>query len=283
MTTQPGPRRTRVAASSAFLLTIAFAVGACGSDGDQGSASSQDTIVVGSDLSAPPYAYLDGDKPVGFDPEMVQALADQLGRAVTIKDIRFEQLIPSLNSGQIDLIASDLYITADRAEVVDYIPYFSTGNAIMTRADEEPISDAEGLCGMRVAVIKGGAIVEQLRDEASGACTEADRPAIDVREFPTDPEATQALVSGQVDVHVTDAAICSEIEKKLDGKVVVTSSALLFPVPVGLAVKKGNAALKDALVDALDAITKDGIYEVLLDQYNLMPADEQQVAEILAN
>jgi ABC-type amino acid transport substrate-binding protein len=261
------------------LLAAALLASACGSE----AAADDDTIVVGADLTAPPYASLDGNTPIGFDPEMVKALASEMDSSVTIKDIRFEQLIPSLNSGQIDLIASDLYITAERAKVVDYVPYFSTGNSIMVRSDADPITDLEGLCGKRVAVIKGGEVVTRLRDDASADCEKAGRQPIDVREFASDPEATQALVSSQVDAHVTDAAICSAIEDKLDGKVVVTSTDLLFPVPVGLAVKKGNDELENSLVDALHELAKSGAYDDLLDKYNLQPADDQQVASILGS
>jgi polar amino acid transport system permease protein/polar amino acid transport system substrate-binding protein len=269
-------RTRRLRFSAILLLACALPASACGAQ-----SSAEDTIVVGADLTAPPYASLEGDTPVGFDPEMVDALGDEMGRKVTIKDIRFEQLIPSLNAGQIDFIASDLYITAERAAVVDYIPYFSTGNSIMVRSDADPITALDGLCGKRVAVIKGGAIVGQLRDQASADCVKAGQQAIDVKEFPSDPEATQALLSSQVDAHVTDAAICSAIEKKLGGKVVVTSTSLLFPVPVGLAVKKGNKELKDALVDALHKLTEDGGYDDLLSKFNLQPVNDQQVESIL--
>ncbi len=118
----------RVAAASSALLA-ALALTSCAS-GPGASDSSQEssTLSVGSDLTYPPYAYLDGDTPAGFDAEIMQALADQLGVTLDWKDTRFEQLITGVNANQFDVIASALYITAERAGSVDYIPYFTTGS-----------------------------------------------------------------------------------------------------------------------------------------------------------
>jgi polar amino acid transport system permease protein/polar amino acid transport system substrate-binding protein len=238
---------------------------------------------VGSDLTYPPYAYLNGSTPTGFDPDVTAALAKKMGMAVTYKDTRFAQLIPGLKADQFDVIASALYITKDRAEQVDYIPYFSTGNSIVVRKDAAPLPDAAALCGHRVSVIAGGDIVQKLRTDASAACTSAGKGAVDVREFPTDPEATQALLSGQVDAEVTDAAVASTLEKNTGGKVQLSSTGLLYPIPVGLAVKKGNDALAKKITDALGAMRADGSYDSLLKKYNLAPPDQAQVDQILGS
>ena len=245
------------------------------------AAESGAPLVVGSDLTYPPYDSLSGSTPIGFDPELVSALSAAMRRTITITDTRFEQLIPSLVSGHIDLIASALYITAERAKVVSYIPYFSTGNSIVIRGGSAPLIDAKALCGKRVGVIKGGDIVKRLRVDASAACTASGAAAVDVREFTTDPEATQALISGQVDAQVTDAAVASELGSKTNGKVTISSTSLLYPIPVGLAVKKGNTALHDALAAALKQMQADGSYDKLLAKYNLKPVDQAQVSAIL--
>ena len=100
-------QRTAVvgAATAAMLLT------GCGSDAE----ASADALVVGTDLTYPPYAYFDGKTPAGFDPDITAALAAELGVEADYTDTRFEQLIPGLKAGQFDVIASALYITAERA------------------------------------------------------------------------------------------------------------------------------------------------------------------------
>jgi len=272
------PTRLTVALAAAGAL---FALSACSGSGTGTSASGADgtltsgRLSIGSDLTYPPYAYLDGKTPAGFDPEVARALAGQAGLKPDFVDTRFEQLIAGLGSGRFDVIASDLYITDERAQKVDFIPYFTTGNSLLAPAGGSfrPKTTSE-LCGRTVAVIKGGQVVQNLRGEASKACTGQGRKAIDVREFTTDPEAAQALLSGQVDAQLTDAAVAKATAEKTRGRLVVTSSRIIYPVTSGLAVKKGNTALKATLTKALAALEKSGAYQKLLTRYNLATAEE---------
>lgn len=266
-------------------MAIALALAGCSSStessGTSDGAGSASELVVGSDLTYPPYTYMSDDEPAGFDIDVVTALAKQMDVKPSFKDTRFEQLIPSINSGQIKLIASALYITAERAKQVDYIPYFSTGNSIIVRSGSTGYADAASLCGVSVGVIKGAAAAQSMRGTSSDECKAAGKKAIDVREFNTDPEATQAVLSGAVKAEVTDAAVAGALIKKMDGKVKITSTALLYPVPVGLAVKKGDSALKQKVEKALAELEKNGEYQKLLDSYNLEPVDQEQVNSIL--
>ncbi|HWG22480.1 ABC transporter substrate-binding protein [Actinospica sp.] len=276
--------RSTTAARLAVALATAgaiLALAACSGGGTAGSASSSDgtiasgTLTVGSDLTYPPYAYLNGTTPAGFDPDVTRALAEQAGLRVTYTDTRFEQLIPGLGAGRFDVIASDLYVTDERAKQVDFIPYFTTGNSLLaaTGGSFRPKTTAD-LCSKAVAVIKGGEIVQELRGEASDACTAKGAKPVDVREFDTDPEATEALLSGQVDAQLTDAAVAKAIVTKTSGKLTITSSTIIYPVTAGLAVKKGNTKLKATLTKALAALEKSGAYAKLLSQYNLSEAGE---------
>lgn len=261
------------AAAAALLLT------GCGAD----SEASKDALTVGTDLTYPPYAYFVGETPTGFDPDITAALAEELGLEADYSDTRFEQLIPGLKAGQFDVIASALYITAERAKEVDFIPYFSTGNSILVTDGSEPLADAADLCGRTVGVIKGGDIVQRLRVDASAECTDSGSDPIDVREFTTDPEATQAMLSGQLDAHVTDAAVAASLVENDGVDVTITSTQILYPIPVGLAVAKGDSDTKQRLETALEDLRASGRYAQLLEQYNLEEPNEDQIADILGS
>lgn len=272
------------AAASVLLASVALTSCASSSPVPGGSAggttSASTVLTVGSDLTYAPYDYLDGDTPSGFDPEIMAALAKQTGDTLQWKDTRFEQLITGVNANQFDVIASALYITAERAKSVDYIPYFTTGSSIMTATGKKPAVTLEDLCGLRVAVIKGGVPSQDLVD-VSKKCAASGKTAVDIRPFATDPEGTQALRAGQVDAQISDAAVAAEVVKKTGGDIVITSTDLLYPVPVGLAVKKGNTQLAKQLKDALVAITDDGTYDKLLKKYNLKAPNDADVTAIL--
>jgi polar amino acid transport system permease protein/polar amino acid transport system substrate-binding protein len=272
-------------AVTALAMAAATLTGCSSHDSHGGAAhdshgAASDTLLVGSDLTYPPYAYFQGKTPSGFDPEIMEKLGQQMGMKVRFVDTRFEQLIPSLNAGKFDVIASALYITAERAKKVDYVPYFSTGSSILVRKGTAAVKNVTDMCGLRVAVIQGGVPAGQLPEE-SKKCTANDKGAIDIRPFPTDPEGTQALMSGQVDAQVSDAAVAAKVSEKTNGAVQVSSTELLHPIPVGLGVKKGNNELKTKIEDGLAALKKSGAYQDLLSEYNLEPPDEAQVSKIL--
>lgn len=286
----PWPRTQPGLAWVLSAVLVALALSACGSSSNRATraaaapsrASSNAVLRVGSDLTYPPYDYQRGGTPAGFDPELMRELAARLHQRVVFQDTRFEQLIPSLNSGQFGVIASALYITAKRATQVDYIPYLETGNSILVRADTPATAvGVSYLCGKTVGVIAGGAVVQSLQSEAKRTCNGA-KP-IQVHEFPTDPEATQALLSQQVDAQVTDAAVAKAALDKLAGKIKIASAELLYPIAVGLAVKKGDNALAQQLKRGLEKLRASGQYQALLGRYNLRPPDMAQVAKILGS
>ncbi|MGW0835815.1 ABC transporter substrate-binding protein [Streptomyces prunicolor] len=262
---------TALGAAGLLLALSGCSSGSSSAGGADGSGTmTAGTLTVGSDLTYPPYAYLDGKTPAGFDPDISRALAKASGLKSTFVDTRFEQLIAGLGTGHFDVIASDLYITDARKKQVDFIPYFTTGNSIVVQSSGSyrptVVTD---LCGKSVAVIKGGQIVEKLRGEASTQCKGKGEKAVDVREFGTDPEGTQALLSGQVDAQVTDGAVAKAAADKTNGRLAISSKSLIYPVQSGLAVKRGATALKKTLTTALAELKKDGTYAELLKKYNL--------------
>lgn len=270
---------------AAGAVIAMLAAGGCASSGtpsdavaDDGLGTiSPDTLSVGLDLTYVPYSYLDGDEPVGFDVEVLKALAEELGIEADFQDTRFEQVIIGVSDRKFD-VTPGLYITAERAAQVDFVPYFSAGSAIVARQGDVTPTEEMDLCGLKVASIKGGAVVGKVLNETTPACQEAGKPAVDIREYPTDPEATQALLAGGVDVQLTEAIIAKEVIEKTGDRLVVTNDELLYPVQVGFGVTKGNDALVEALTGALERIQAAGTYAPLLAEYNLEPADLEEAS-----
>src|SRR5699024_1443327 len=192
-------------------------------------------LTIGSDLTYPPYLYLDEGKAVGSDPEFMRMIADHLGLEPDIVDTRFAELIVGLRAKRFDVVASNLYITPERAEVIDYVPYYETGDSIMVLADSDftPRTPRD-LCGKSVSNIKGASWIPKLDKVTEEYCLPHDKGEIEIHEYPTAPEATQALLSRAVDVQFADALIAKLAVEKSDGNLRITSEELLYPIPVGL-------------------------------------------------
>lgn len=226
------------------------------------------TLQVGTDLTYPPYNYFnDAGEPAGFDVEFMSAIAEKAGIEAEFLDTRFENLILGVQGSQFDVIASTLYVKPERAEVIDYIPYMKTGVSIAVATDSGySFASPEDLCGAVVGSIKGAAWLEEFASMNEGVC--AGNP-IDSREFPTSPEATQALLSGGIQAQVEDSAVLGNAVITLDGRITVSSEEQFYPVIVGLGVRQGNTALADSIRAAISEMEADGSYQALLDKYNV--------------
>ncbi|VVE21881.1 ABC transporter substrate-binding protein [Pandoraea anhela] len=241
------------------------------------------TLTIGSDLTYPPYDFLEKNEPAGFDPEFMTRLAAHLKLTPKFVDTRFANLILGITAQKFDVISSALYVTPERARQVDFIPYFKTGGSLLARADGDfKPKTPEDLCGKRIGSIKGAAWIPKLRDVSTKVCVPSGKGAIDVREFESSPEAAQALIARAVDAQYDDAAVAKSITNKLGGRVAITSNEPLYPVVVGLAVKKGNGPMLDALKQAFDVMKRNGEYAALLRKYNVAEPTASEVTQALA-
>ena len=94
-----------------------------------------DSLTIGSDLTYPPYAYLDAGKPAGFDADFSRLLAGKLSLQPVFVDTRFPDLILGMRARRFDTVASALYVTPERAKLIDYVPYLKTGSSLLVLAN----------------------------------------------------------------------------------------------------------------------------------------------------
>ncbi|MET2826089.1 transporter substrate-binding domain-containing protein [Mesorhizobium shangrilense] len=233
------------------------------------------TLVIGSDLVYPPYDYMENGEAKGFDADLMALIAPQLGLKLRFEDTRFASLISGLRAKRFDLIASALYITPERAEVIDYVPYATTGGSLVVRKDDafSPKAPAD-LCGKRVGTLKGAAWVPGLKKVSDATC--AANP-MTIQEFATSAEAAQALLALGVDVEFDDAGVAKATVDASGGRLRITSDEILFPVVMGLGIAKGNDALVAALKQAFEKVKEDGQLAPLLTKYNLAEPSQEAI------
>lgn len=240
-----------------------------------------ENLRIGVDLTYPPYNYFDAsNQPAGFDVELMKLIGAKTGRDVSFLDTRFENLILGVSGAQFDVIASTLYVTSARAKQIDYVPYMKTGVSIaVSAAGGQNFAKPEELCGKRVGSIKGAAWIPELEKLNQTVCASS---PIDSREFPTSPEATQALLSGGVDAQLENSAVLADAADKLKGRLKISSTEQIYPVIVGLGVKKGNEELGKFLRDALAGLEGDADYEALFSRYGVAKSTEAEFQAAIA-
>ena len=157
----------------ALCVCMALGLAACGGSGDGGSDSGSEKYVVLMNPDFPPFDTTDAESGEldGFDVDMVNAIAEDQGFEVEWKSMEFDALIPALEAGNGDIVASGMNgDVPERQEKVDFTdPYYKSGLVVMVKADNNTINSEDDLTAdMRVASQSGttGADeVNRLKDE----------------------------------------------------------------------------------------------------------------------
>ena len=225
---------------------------------------------VGIDLTYAPYAYLDNKEASGFDPDLMRLLGKNLNRQVEFKDTRIENIIIGLNAGHYDLVASALYVNPHRAKQVDFLPYLQTGGVLVVRGNDSfSPQKLEDLCGKSISSMKGAAWIPTMNEVSEKYCATKNLKPLIVKEYPSAPEAAQALLSGGVDVQYEDAAVAQMVINQLGDRLKITNKEQLYPVLIGLAFNKSDLSGKAVIARAIKDTLADGSYQKLLKKYNL--------------
>jgi polar amino acid transport system substrate-binding protein len=127
------------------------------------------------------------------------------------------------------------------------------------------------LCGVKVGLQAGTSWVKDLKTLSTDYCLANGKPAIEVSEFPTAPEVSQALMSRNVQAQIEVAATAKDFAERSKGRIIVSSPALVYVKSFGIFVKKGNTTLAQSFEKALAAIQKSGEYSALVKKYDLTP------------
>jgi polar amino acid transport system substrate-binding protein len=257
------------------LLTstlIAAAMGLSSASALAASTLTEGEITVGMEITYPPFESYDGDRVVGFDPDLTALLANKMDVGYSFSDNKFTGLILGLVSNKFDAVISGMYIIPDRLEIADAIPYARTGASIMVlKGSEIQPQKREDLCGVKVGLQQGTTWVKTLNDLSKSYCIANGLEPIKVQEFPTAPEVTQAMMSRNIQAQIEIAGAAQMLVERTKGRVEITSKTLVFPQTLGIYIKKGNNELKTQLEKAMAEIKADGSYLQLITKYELVP------------
>ncbi|WP_432053387.1 ABC transporter substrate-binding protein [Streptomyces xiamenensis] len=296
-------RRSRCTVLGAFAAASVLLLSACGdqTDGDKGSDGSGSSgaggggganaeaplfdllpeaiqeageIKVGSNIDYAPIEFFDeNDEIAGIDPDIAAALGEVLGVNLTFSDGTFDGLVLGLNNGRHDIVMSAMTDTKDRQNGIsedaeggaDFVNYFQAGSAILVaKGNPEGIAGVEDLCGLTVAAQRGTAN-EYLLDAQQETCDEAISPMINE----TDSDSITALQSGRAQAVITDfpVALYNELNAG-GGDLFEVVGEQIDAAPYGIAVKKDNTELRDALQAAVQEIIDNGTYGEVLAKWN---------------
>lgn len=249
---------TSAETSTTAGTTTAEATTVSESSAEESTAGGKGVLKVGSDCTFAPFEYEQDGKYTGFDIELIEAMADQMGYDdVEIVNTDFKGLIPGLTAEKFDVIASAMYVTDERKETIDFSDtYFPGGLCIMVQNDNTDITGPDSLHGKTVAVQVGTKSVSYL---------EENYPDVERVEVEQNSEMFLQLETGKVDAVVTGRP-AAMVYAKESGKVKVLDQGLTEEL-YAWGVRKGDTELKDSLNTALKALKEDGTYDKIKAAY----------------
>ncbi|UTT44397.1 transporter substrate-binding domain-containing protein [Exiguobacterium aurantiacum] len=152
----------RMTKGLAASLLLAVPLAACGdSSTDQAETSRWDeikeegTLTVGTAGTLYPASFReeDSDTLTGFDVELMKEVGKRLDLEVQFKEMAFDNMLTSVQNGQVDIAANDISVTEDRKEKFAFsTPYkYTYGTAIVRKSDLSGIESLEDLKGKKAA------------------------------------------------------------------------------------------------------------------------------------
>ncbi len=259
--------KTMLALFLALALALSSAAPALAQPDTLEKIKSSGALTIGTRTGSPPFAYINKNNEwVGFSIDLVDVLIKPeiekaVGKSIKIekKESTPQTRIPLLTSNSVDLIAETMTDTPQRREQVDFsLTFFYTGAQFLVKKGS-PIHGVNDIAGKRIASQQGSTNAKIIREKY---------PQAQLREFPDQPAAFQALAQGQVDAYTNDGIQLAGLKAKApnpsDWEVV---GDFYSEEPYGMAMRKGDAKFKAAVDAGLRKGFESGKYFDVYDKW----------------
>ena len=228
------------------MTSMAFA-----SDGSFERVKKEGKLILGLDDSFPPMGYKIADGTVvGFDIDAANEVGKRLGIEVVLQPTAWKGVINSLYAKKFDCIWNGMSITKERAAKVSFSkPYILDGQVVVVRFGEKRFTDFKDLGGMIVGCQEGSPAVTAAKKLPNAAKA--------VKEYEDNPKALLDLKAGRLDAVVIDNVTGRDAISKQIGAF-KTLPGFISKEPFGVAFRKEDVALLNAVQTAIDAMVADG-------------------------
>jgi ABC-type amino acid transport substrate-binding protein len=223
-------------------------------------------LVIGVDVPYTPNEFKNSQgQIVGFDVDLMNAIARTLGLAPEYAETPFESIIPALQGQHLNLGMSSMTDTKARESMVDLVTYFNKGT-LWAQQPGPPI-DPDAACGRRVGTRTGSVHDTDELPAKSNVCVAAGLAPIDKVVFDHQDDLTAALIAGEIDAMSADSPITG-FAIKLSAGALVPAGEVFDSEPYGWPVPKGSG-LAESLRQALGNLIQTGEYRTIATMWGL--------------
>lgn len=221
----------------------------------------RDKVIVAVHYDFEPFGALDETgQLMGFEVDLVQAMADEWGVEVEFVPVASVTAVPKLVAGEVDLVAAALVHTKEGEEQIEFSQtYFSDGQTLLVSA-ESGIGGIEQLDGATVAAVRGSIFMERIEDYA-----QANGVTVKVLPFLEYSTALAALKAGQVDALTANRAALSHFARD-DAKLLVVGKPLTQD-PYALGLPSGDTDFMNLVNFTLQELKEAGMYDEIYEKW----------------
>ncbi len=215
------------------------------------------TLVVGTNAEFPPFEYLENGEVVGFDVELIHAVAEVLGKKVKIENLSWVGLLPALQGKKVDLIIAGMAITEDRQTIVNFsdVYYVAAEQTIVAHQNSVDLNSVDDLVGKQVGALLG----------YTGEILVSDLEGVHVETYNEAPQAILDLQNGKLDALVLDSLPAENYVKNANNlkAIVIEDSEEEYAI----AIRKEDTALLADVNKALATVKANGTYDAIASKY----------------
>ena len=256
-----------VAGALAFAQTPTFAASSAASL-LPASVKKAGVLTVGTDTTYAPNEYLDANgKAIGWEIDLFNAVAADLGVKANFVSANFDTIIPAVKGGKYDVGLSSFTDTKVREAQVDFANYYVAGTQWASLAGKKAV-DPNNACGLTVSAQTGSTEVDDLTAK-SAACVKAGKKPITTLSFDDQNQATNAVQLGRAQALSADSPVTEDAVHRSAGKLQL-DGAIYGSAPYGVATAKGSTLVK-AIAAALTDLYKNGTYGKILAKWGVTP------------
>lgn len=217
-------------------------------------------LIVGVNIPYAPNEFIDADgKVVGFDVDLMNAVARTLGLTPEYRQTAFEAIIPSVRAGDFNLGMSSFTDTKEREAAADFVTYFRAGTLWAQRPGAA--IDPDNACGLKVGVAYPSLQESDELPAKSQNCVAAGKPAIKKVIYTRQDDLNTALMAGEVDAMSADSPVTGFAIKTSGGQL-EAAGTVFDSAPYGWPVAK-DSGLAEPLRQALQHLMETGEYRTI--------------------
>jgi len=195
--------------------------------------------------------YEENSKILGFDMDVAAEIAKRLGVKFEAVSAKWDGLLPGLKEKKYEAVISTMNVTDERKKEVEFSAYTALDQVFVVRPDSKPVTKLEELAGKVVAVQVG----TTSEDMAKGV-----KGVKEIKSFDQFDTTFVELRNKKADVIVIDEPVGLYFARK-DPKTFVVSGQAAQAMPVGIAIRKEDKELREAIDKAVEAMKKDGKFK----------------------